>query len=382
MTDSNVIKPATLVFALLIFPVILNAQKEKEQWNFEAGITWGNLLRNKDPFLDNSYSAYGVDLRAGIRTTGKKEWQQWLKYPDYGVGLRYVDFAQRDLGQSIALFGYISSNFLTYKNFSLRYGLGLGAMYWTKPYDPVENPHNRYIGSKINAYIELCLGGEFKLSERTDLGVRFNFYHSSNGSTCLPNKGINVVAAHIGLRYHLYNRKPNIYTLDTIRTFRAVNSIHIQIAPGFRESSHDHKLYPKYGLQIGYSRLFHPCFRFGGGFDFNYSGELALMLPAQERAISKYFNAAAFAGFEIIYGRVGIHVALGSYFYKSFKYYTLIYERAGVRIFLGKKMDHYLGIAVKAHGAVADYIEWSYGFHFLHWDAKKARPVKKYAGNN
>ena len=75
--------------------------------------------------------------------------------------------------------------------------------------------------------------------------------------------------------------------------------------------------------------------------------------------------------FEVLYGRLVVHLSGAVYLNRAFEYYTPFYERAGVRVLLGKNRNHFVGAAVKAHAGSVDYLEWTYGCHFVSFGDKR-----------
>ncbi|MCL2132247.1 MAG: acyloxyacyl hydrolase [Lentimicrobiaceae bacterium] len=315
---------------------------------------------------------YSLEVKIGKQTAGEKDWEYRYRYPRYGVSLRYGHFGEKMFGDKAVVYGFVNRSFLRYKFLSLHYQLGMGVAYWFRCYDSIQNPENRYLGSHLNAYIDLELGVGFRLSPTFDLTLNGAFTHSSNGAAIMPNLGINVLSAHAGLRYHINQRPQTIYPIDSAKSFSPKNSLHFFVAPAFRQSKKSPGTTFGAGtVQLGYMRQFHPKFRFGAGVDFLYSAELQYHLPPEQHSHWKYCSQAAFASFEIVYNRVAAHAALAVYINKSFDFYEFYYERLGVKVFLGKKYNHFVGFSVKAHGGIADYIEWTYGYQFLTWGKKK-----------
>jgi hypothetical protein len=380
MTLSTNCKTIFCWFAIFVFPSISLGQihADKPHWYFESTVRYGRIIPNSKDF---NYlwdiAMYGMDFRFGKQTTGVNEWEQWFNYPDFGVALRYVNFNDDRFGNNLALFGYMNGALFRFDKLSINYSIGLGIMHWVKHYDPLLNPENVLIGSPLNAHIDLTLGVEYMLSDATDIFLKTNFSHTSNGALVLPNKGINVLSGLFGLRYHVNNRLPRIKTIDTITSFVPVNRLYFFIAPGFRQSKVDFNYYPKYVFQIGYSRQFHPKFSFGGGIDLNYSGELALLLPKSEQSEWKYYSQAAFSSFELTFDRLIMHFAFGVYLNQAFSHYTPYYERAGIRVVLGKERKHFVGFAIKAHAGSADFLEWTYGYNFFKWFDRKPNRINK-----
>ncbi|MEG2070770.1 MAG: acyloxyacyl hydrolase [Bacteroidales bacterium] len=340
-------------------------------------LRYGTLMSHSStPEYLKNIQQCGFDIGFGKRTTGTQEWEQWHHYPDYGVVLTVQNLNNPMFGTNFALFGYMNGTFCEVSKFQLQYQYGLGIAFWPVTYDPVDNPRNTYIGSHLTAYVDLALGIEYQLSKKIDLFLRVNFCHSSNGATKLPNTGVNIIGGNIGLKYHINERKKPIHTLDTIELFTPLNSLYFYIAPGLRESKLNHLYYLKSDIQIGYQRQFHPIFRFGAGLDFSFNGDISALFPPAEKNMLKCFRQSVFASFEVLYNRFVFHVSAGLYFNKSFGYYTPFYERAGVRFLLGKGKKHFIGVAIKAHGGSADFIEWTYGYQFFQWSDKKQNKIK------
>jgi hypothetical protein len=47
-------------------------------------------------------------------------------------------------------------------------------------------------------------------------------------------------------------------------------------------------------------------------------------------------------------------------------------------VLLGKNRNHSLGIMLKAHAGMIDYIEWGYNFQFFNWNDKSVRILKRF----
>ncbi len=314
---------------------------------------------------------YSPEIRFGKQTLGEKEWEREYHYPHYGIAFRYGSFDNNAFGNKLAVYGYINCSFFDYKRLSLHYQLGFGVAYWFRCYDSILHPESRYIGKHFNAYIDLELGAQYQLSPSFDLIMSADFTHSSNGATKMPNLGVNVISGHAGLRYHISSSRSYIHPIDSVDCFSPQNNIYFFIAPAFRQSKESYGNYFAGTFQIGYMRRFHPKFRYGGGIDIMYSEELRNYLPLEQRSQMKYISQALFASFEVLYNRVVLHVALASYLHRAFDFYEFYYERAGVKLLLGRQYNHFAGISIKAHGGVADYIEWTYGYQFLTWSKKE-----------
>jgi hypothetical protein len=52
-------------------------------------------------------------------------------------------------------------------------------------------------------------------------------------------------------------------------------------------------------------------------------------------------------------------------------HYPWLYEKIGFRIYLGKNQNHFVGVSLRAHAPVADYLAFDYGVKFFNFDDLK-----------
>ncbi len=79
-------------------------------------------------------------------------------------------------------------------NYEWNFGLSFG---WHR-YDPEKNPFNKVIGSRVNAYLNTNLYLLWRASPTLDLALGGSAMHFSNGSTRLPNAGLNALGITFG----------------------------------------------------------------------------------------------------------------------------------------------------------------------------------------
>jgi len=125
-----------------------------------------------------------------------------------GIGLAGYTFGdQKQLGNPISLYLFQGAR-ITQVNPSLsfNYEWNFGLSFGWEPYDFEDNPYNKVIGSKVNAYINANFYMRWVLSHRFDMTSGINLTHFSNGNTKFPNAGLNAVGLKAGLVYN-FNRK-------------------------------------------------------------------------------------------------------------------------------------------------------------------------------
>ena len=222
------------------------------------------------------------------------------------------------------------------------------------------------------------------MSPHTDLVVRADFSHSSNGVLKLPNDGINSLSLSAGVRCRLYDQLKGLHSIDTIQAYKPINSLYFSISPALKQSRAEFSLSqimkPHYcfasSVEIGYLRQPHPKFRYGGGFDLFYNSEILTRLKPEERSQDKCLMPALFATFDVTFSRMILHTSFGAYVGRYYDFYKPYYEHLGVQFLLGPKKNHIVGASIKAHFGRADYIEWTYGYQFYNWYDKKSKKIK------
>ena len=331
------------------------------------------------PFsLYADYPVYGADLRIGRQTDGSQAWESFFNYPCVGIAFRmehhtmkdYFDEESQkfiDLGNSYAAFGYCNGHLFSRPKFQFDYTWGIGMAYWPKG-------HNRLISSPLTVHLTVDFGPVFKLNDNFDLFLRASFSHASNGALRVPNKGVNVLGGQVGLRYFPKGRANIMY--DKEYPFEKNNLIYMLNGIGVRESN---TITGRYCIgntfEVGYSRAFHPCFRYGGGIDVLYTGENQVMYEYnhaedQYKAVDAFSIAPYVAG-ELCYGRFIGHLSFAYYLWQPAEYlpkhYQKYYERLSFRYHFGKSRTLFAGVGMKVHASRIDYIEWTVGADLWKW---------------
>ena len=191
-----------------------------------------------------------------------------------------------------------------------------------------------------------------------------SFMHMSNGSIKLPNLGLNIPAASLGLKYVLNPglrkiktdieevKKKVYYYLFTFvalkeaypleSPLRLVNLISFEILKDFSRTG-----------------------RFGGGFNLTYDRALSTEVV---NSITFAFDnsklrleASIYGSYEYVMGNLSIPLQIGAYLYNNYPV-TEIYEMIGVRY---RFSDHWIAeCGLKAHVTNGDFIQWGVGYKF------------------
>ena len=122
-----------------------------------------------------------------------------------GVGITHYSISNSsEIGSPIALYlfqGATLAKLMPHLTLNYEWNFGLSAGW--KPYHKENNPNNRIMGSKLNAYINTNFYLKQRLSSQFDLIAGATLTHFSNGNTQFPNAGLNAIDAKIGLIYNM-----------------------------------------------------------------------------------------------------------------------------------------------------------------------------------
>ncbi len=134
------------------------------------------------------------------QSSGKDKWHQLYNFPKFGLDVYYGTFSNpQQLGYNIGIVPAFEFKGKRDKNFRLKFGLGNA--WFSKPFDLITNPSNFYIGRHIVSMTNIGIYWTARLSKKLALTYGISSLHCSNGHTALPNAGMNILSAHLGLRF-------------------------------------------------------------------------------------------------------------------------------------------------------------------------------------
>jgi len=173
-----------------------------------------------------------IDVRYGLTGYGRKKWQQTHHYPTFGIGVTKFFFQPTInlFGNPFATYVFFNEPIVQFKESKIAYDFDVGLSYGWKPYDSLSNPEQTVIGSSLNFVFMLSLQYEFKISNRWDGIIGANLNHMSNGRIVSPNRGVNLYAVNVSLRYRLKPARPKNYRRGDL-SFSPPPNIHNDIAP-------------------------------------------------------------------------------------------------------------------------------------------------------
>lgn len=289
------------------------------------------------------------ELNLKQATFGRKSWQPKLNYPSIGISLLYTGIGEQpEIGRAFAIIPNMTFNCLKGERHSINFKCGVGIGYLTQTYNAVNNPKNTFIGSHVNAAINLAVDYSYMITRRLGTSAFIGFTHFSNGSSRSPNNGLNMAHAGIGLKGFINEPKQRVagHTSDN-RQYKSWEKKNISFTFALSYSQKDIAEYLGYGrswsvynLQINAMKRLTEMSSVGTGFDLVYDmtdkdilnrdgigfTDIEILKPGINIAYELIFGSTSFifnfgyhiAGKELCEGRVYQKLGMIQHIWKGF----------------------------------------------------------------
>lgn len=359
-------KKSLLLVFLVIATISVSAQGFWQSLYYEPGFDLGHFtpFSAKHKYIAD-YHHYGIDLRIG-------KGRQGLLIGYMHNTLDSVIYYTHDgnhygsIGDCFSLAYFVDGHIYKGEQWSFDYDIIYGADLWTRH-------GNEMLGSALNFHVSFDLGPTIRFNDQLHAAIRYGYYHSSNGATFLPDNGINSHFLRMALRYHPNGKTAYLQPED--QPFEKKSSLMISEGLGWLQTytrvdgqlPNETPFFLGSTFRVGFSRQFHPRFRWNFALDFLWTGETRYCHELEETPY-RYWNSthlAASADIEAQFGRFAFCAGAAYYLYHGSKllpeFYTPYYERVGYKYYLGKSRNYFIGTFMKIHLNSIDYIEWTVG---------------------
>lgn len=377
-----------LIFLLILAPTLANAQltdlaatygtqKSKSAYRVDVISEDASLylsIKQKSGFLAAHRGVmshlpkepiFGAEVSMAKRLGAQKEWHARYKHPYIGVTLYGSTVGNNAiLGQAFGTYGFIEFPMNKSKRHQLNSKLGCGVGFVTKVFDQETNPKNVAISTHVNALICLGIEGHVQLAARHQLIYSFDLTHLSNGSSKVPNLGLNMPNIGLGYAYRLRNEPSSVILSKRIpQPFFKDWKFHLLGVLSAKEIfPTSGKKFPIYALSIMERRLFRPKVGMEIAFDlmskqsvFNYKG----YIPKTQWSI---FQMGVYAAYVLPLDHMQIVLGMGAYLKDRYQPDGPLYHRVGMRYQFDNGIT--ANLVLKSHWAKADYIEYGIGYTF------------------
>lgn len=342
----------------------------------EASSYAGRVWRHTDKLSTRTGEwLYCQELGVSWQTLGKKAWHTWHRFPAMGLSGFYIRLGEGNHGQAWGFLPHLDLPLWRRQRLVLDCRIGTGIARVQKPFNAFRNPEQNAIGSHWNNLTQFRVGARFRLNRRLILQAGISLTHLSNGSYALPNFGINLPAMYIGMLLapapiQAAATQENLPRPDRYRRWRA------QLQLGHAVVEYNAFDGPKYAIwrasAAGVFRLnrANQCL---GGLDYEFNrAVLAWGKHTQDFSDPKAARRGAtrigfFLADEFLFGHFGIQVQKGWYAGRGFNAYALrpSYNKLTLRYYWKPIKNTapalHVGVTLKSHAAVAEYIAWNIG---------------------
>ncbi len=316
--------------------------------------------------------SYSQEFRLSYtyQTEGKEQWQRFWKEPKLVFNGVLVSFGNDNvLGNAIGILPEIHFTLTKRKRFLFNMQFGTGVAYLDKPFNVISNPTNNAIGSNLNNITSLKFGLVYQWNPKLSSSLSTGLVHFSNGLSSSPNAGINIYGATMNINYIFIEAKAIVPEEILTRnaepkpSYRKWNA-DIQYNFGFKE--HATPGGPKYGVQtisLGAGYRYKEYMTVTAGAEYEYSDAAYNFFKrnfyTEEESQRLAKKSILFIENEFRYGQVFNRFRLGFYINWPFEKSKSNYLKMITGIYLPSIKGYakpYVGVVLKTHTAVADYL--------------------------
>lgn len=315
------------------------------------------------------------------QTTGEKLWEQYYRYPRYGVGIYLARFFNNKyLSTPIAIYGAYKAPLKKWDKLSLNYVAGFGVTLNWESFNPTESNYNISLGAELSSYINAGLFLSYEISPHFDLGLGYSFTHFSNGAMKIPNFGLNTSSPRISLEYRINRFEPPKiksiippYIRNTVIDFSVYGGEKNVIYPECdidTAATFNGIYYPVFGLNTVLYRQVNYKSRFGIGMTLGYDGTKNAIVsinegkPDPDQSLRKEnITLSIYPSYELVFNKISLYAQPNFYLIKHQTTYKrpTFFTRVGVKYHFGENL--YVGLGLHSYNYhVADFVEWTIGY--------------------
>lgn len=310
-----------------------------------------------------------------FQTTGKYKWERYWNKPRITINGLFVNYGDKEvLGNAYAIIPELHFTLKKWRDFQLNLQFGTGIAYLNKPYNAITNPTNNAIGSYLNNISSLKFGLTYQWNKRWITTLSTGLVHFSNGLSSSPNTGINIYGLSLGGIYNfgIKAQKEDISEPRNEEEQAIYRKwvIDFQYQYGFTEYTVPDG--PKYGVNVyslggGYRYTEFLTVSLGGAYEFNESRYTFFRrnFYTEQEALDQARSTSLYLEHELRFGRVFNRLRLGFYLPYPIENSRTMYTKVVTGLYLtetGGTIRPYVGVILKTHTAIADFLGILVGF--------------------
>lgn len=393
-----------MVILFTTFGAAQNSQLGNDRFAIKVQPFFGTYLDKNNHHFEKLglVNLSGMNLGIEFPSDQQRPWQQYLNNSTLGIGLSVIDWNSEYLGQTIAMYPYLLIPAVRTEKFQFNFKIagGLGYVNETWYTQDVHDPDvyfddnamtNNVFGCHLNAYLSAGVNANYSVNRNVALHGEFGYFHMSNGRTCMPNLGANILYGGVGVVTTFNNpvvEKEPIQFPDLPYAW----ALNITGAAGAHRAWMEHPRFLISSLHAGAVYSVNNWYGLGAGLDIFYNGAIdnntgrGLYREDREYSFSDKVRAGIALNNEFRLGIVTAMVDWGVYLYNPSRHYydtdhpiygygkrPLFYDNEGAGtdeafhyIRFGMKYrvwdNLYLQASAKTHLHICEYIEFGVGY--------------------
>lgn len=377
------IKNFRYIFLFLAFTTTLHLQAQDKipcgkKWYIKPAFNYGFVMQHRASMghLIKSYVPM-VEMNLVKASDGCKLWQLENNLPEWGITATFMDFSNpKILGNSYSISPYLEIPLNKKVRFTRPiFRISWGLAYVTKRFDRVNNNKNIAIGSHWNAFVQYRFLWHIDLNKKLRLEPGIGISHVSNGRFQVPNLGLNLVTANLGLTYKLNNPTCEKTVIDSSTKVKSRHEALVWGAFGMNDNDPPgNAKMNAYTLSFNYFYNVRNTSKLGGGLDVYYEESYLKELDMHNKAYPNALDMLRI-GIKFCYaynvGRLSLPIEMGFYAHYLYNDNGPIFHRFGIRY--NAKNGLMFQFALKSHWAVAYHFDLGIGYTFA---LKKKQYVK------
>lgn len=352
-------------FLLFTLFFLQNGVSQTREWGIEVSPKVGFLMAHRGVMAHMPVQhAYGGEISYFIQTSGSKNYQHVYNYPKAGITLFGSTVGNNQLmGQVYGAYSFIDFPFTKSKRSEFSGRLGLGGGWITKVFDQELNPKDVAMSTHFNALI--CLGLKYRhYFGKTHIVTGIDLTHCSNGSTKVPNLGINLPYVSLGIGHTFRTCERSLSREPFVQKGWSLTAIGIfSVKEVFPTGG---KKYPIYAMSLIGKKIFGPKKGMELGFDLIYKTSIKAYRPEIYKTKESIAQMGVYCGYVLPLDQLDIVIGMGAYIRDEFFPDSRLYHRLGLRYQVNRKLM--VNFTLKTHWAKADYVE--YGIGYTIWPQK------------
>lgn len=332
---------------------------QSREWGIEITPKAGFLMAHRGVMghLPQQH-ALGGEISYFVQTNGSRNYQIAYNYPKVGITLFGSTVGNNLLlGQVYGTYGFIDFPFSKSEKHEFSGRLGAGGGWITKVFNQELNPKDVAMSTHFNALI--CLGLKYRqYFGKTHVVAGIDLTHCSNGSTKVPNLGINLPYLSFGVGHTFGTRERNTIQEPFVARPWTLTAIGIfSVKEVFPTGG---KKYPIYAVSLIGKKIFSPKKGMEVGVDLIYKTSIKAYKPQIPKTKEGIAQMGLYCGYVLPLDQLHFVLGMGLYIRDEYFPDSRLYHRLGMRYQVNNKLM--INFTLKTHWAKADYVEYGIGY--------------------